>query len=142
MTKKWPTSYNKSREDQINFVNEVFFGKQQAAYQLRTQHPEERSFFGKQQRLRNQEPRDGFTSRTLCGKNTPKHSRDWAKPVSTKTEEKCVPPISTQRKVEGGQDGLMSQGTCQTLPLVSPCFSFGFPGFLRCVAQNPRILLN
>ena len=26
-------------------------------------------------------------SSSLCGKNAPKHSRDWARPVSTKTEE-------------------------------------------------------
>ena len=45
-----------------------------------------------------------------------------------------VPPILTQRKVERGQDGLMSYGTCQTLPPVSGCFpgSSGLPGSLRC----------
>ena len=34
-----------------------------------------------------QEQRDGLSSSNLCGKDAPKHSRDWAKPVSTKTED-------------------------------------------------------
>ena len=28
-----------------------------------------------------------LSRRNLCGKDTPKHSHDWAKPVSTKTED-------------------------------------------------------
>ena len=77
----------------------------------------------------------------MRGKIAPMNSRDWARPVSTKTR-KCVPPILTQREVDSDQDGLMSYGTGHTLPLVFLLSSWIFldpPGPLRCVAQNPRI---
>ena len=41
--------------------------------------------FGKQQDD-TQEHRDWLTSKTMRGKTIPKNSRDWAIPVSTKTE--------------------------------------------------------
>ena len=52
----------------------------------------------------------------------------------------------TQCQVERRQDGLMSSDTCLSLPVVSVCLSWllpfpWFPGSLRCVAWNPRILL-
>ena len=55
-----------------------------------------------------QEQRDGLSSRILCGKDTPTHSRDWAKPVSTKTEDIEYHLLDSMCKVERRQDGLMS----------------------------------
>ena len=43
-------------------------------------------------------------------------SRDWARPASTKTEEKVRSTKLVSRKVESDQGGLMSYGTCHTLP--------------------------
>ena len=45
-----------------------------------------------------QEHRDGLTSRNMCGKNCMMNTRDWARPVSTKTEEKIRPPSFTQER--------------------------------------------
>lgn len=46
------------------------------------------------------------------------NSRGWARPVtvSTKTEEKIRATKLLSRKVESDQGGLMSYGTCHTLP--------------------------
>ena len=65
------------------------------------------------------EHRDGLTSRMLCGENYLMNSRDWARPfpASTKTEGKMRTTKLVSRKVESDQGGLMSYGTCHTLPL-------------------------
>ena len=49
------------------------------------------------------------------------NTQDWARPASTKTEEKVRSTKLVSRKVESDQGGLMSYGTCHTLP---PVFLF------------------
>ena len=91
------------------------------------------------------EQRDGLSSRNLCGKDTPKHSRDCAK--RSRPRLKILSTTSlTQCKVERRHDGLMSQGTRQSLPLVPVCLFWllrfpRIPGFLRCAGRAPRVPL-
>ena len=80
-----------------------------------------------------QEHRDGLTSKTMRGKTVPKNSRDWARPVSTKTEAECAPPFLTQRE-DSSED--FSELNSENLHQQQPVFLF--PVFLleiRCTAH-------
>ena len=57
----------------------------------------------------------------MCVKNYLMNSRDWARPVSTKIEEKIRTTKLDSRKVESDQGGLMSYGTYHTLPPAFCC---------------------
>ena len=82
-----------------------------------------------------QEHRDGLTSKIMWKELYDEQSiLDKTVPVSTKTEEKRRTTKLVSRKVESDQGGLMSYGTCHTLPP-----DFLLPDPHRRVALKPRI---
>ena len=118
---------------------------QQLRNQFRMHHPNDT--FGKQQQLCNQELRDGWHSRTLWwvdeqisvrkGLNDEQTRLARRFTASTKTEGKVRTTKLVSRKVESDQGGLMSYGTCHTLP---PVFLLSSSFFLHLLNSFDALL--